>query len=139
MNKLCAILLIIIAASCSPSLSPDHNWGNQQWVLTELKSVPVQLSGTRRDAYIEFSPADKRISGNAGCNRINGSYVLEKKNRINLGEIISTKMSCPDIAFENTFLSALKEIDRFEMKGTTLLFRKGKTTLLRFNQRAPDR
>src|SRR5688572_18032596 len=105
--------VIITALSCSPKLAPDQNWGNQRWVLTELKEVPVQLSGSRKDAYIEFSPSDKRFTGNGGCNRINGNYSLEKKNRIKLSEIISTKMSCTDIAFETTFLATLGDIDSY--------------------------
>jgi len=84
MKKLFLSLLtgFALLSSCTPKLAPDNYWGNQRWVLTEMKEVPVQQSGTRRDAFLEFMPADKKIAGNGGCNRISGGYTLEKKNRI---------------------------------------------------------
>lgn len=131
-----ALAAVITSVSCSPKLSPDAGWGNQRWVLTELKGVPVQLSGSRKDAFIEFSPADKRFSGNGGCNRINGSYTVEKKDHISLGEVVSTKMSCNDISFENAFLSTLSDVNRFETDGGVLLMKKNKEVILRFETRA---
>jgi hypothetical protein len=47
------ILIITVAAfKCSPKLSPDAAGGIKQWVLVEMKGVPVQQSGGRRDAHI---------------------------------------------------------------------------------------
>ena len=99
-----------------------------------MKGVPVQLSGGRRDAYINFEAAEKRFTGNGGCNQVSGNYSLEKKN-IHFGEVISTKMSCEDIQFENTFLSTLNSIDHYEQRGNDLLLKKKKDVLLRFTAR----
>src|SRR5215216_2357531 len=114
------LAVIAVCVQCSPKLSPDAYWGRQRWVLTEMKGVPVQLSGGRRDAYINFAVSEKRFSGNGGCNQINGNYSLEKNN-IQFNEVVSTKMSCEDMAFENTFLDLLKRVDRFERKGNDLV------------------
>jgi heat shock protein HslJ len=132
---LAAVSIVTIFDSCSPKLGPDANWGNRRWILTELKSVPVQRSGTRRDAYIEFDPAQRRFTGNGGCNRISGNYSIEKKNGIKLGEVASTKMSCEDIAFENAFLEAMKEVTKFEMQHDILTFRAGDRIIMRFSPR----
>jgi len=102
--------------------------------LTEMKGVPVQLSGGRRDAYISFDAGEKTFAGNGGCNQISGNYSLDKKD-IHFGEVISTKMSCEDIDFENAFLSTLSKIDRYEQRGNDLLFKKKKDVLLRFSLR----
>jgi heat shock protein HslJ len=136
MKKLVFILLIAVIAttSCSPKLSPDYNWGNQRWVLTELKTVPVQRSGTRKDAFIEFSPAEKRFTGNGGCNRINGNYELTKE-KISLGEVISTKMSCEDISFETTFLNTLADVNKYEVQGNALLLKHNRDVILKFESR----
>ncbi|MEO8403581.1 MAG: META domain-containing protein [Chitinophagaceae bacterium] len=136
MKKLVFILLIAVIAttSCSPKLSPDYNWGNQRWVLTELKSVPVQLSGTRKDAFIEFSPTEKRFTGNGGCNRINGNYEL-RNDKISLGEVISTKMSCEDVSFETTFLNTLADVNKYEVQGNALLLKHNKDVILKFESR----
>jgi len=129
MKHLFLVLTIITAFNCSPKLSPDSGWGHQEWVIVEMKGVPVQQSGGRRDAHISFDVAAKRFSGNGGCNQINGSYSVDKKE-IKFTEVLSTKMSCNDIEFENTFLSTLSSIDHYEVKGSDLLLKKSKETRL---------
>jgi heat shock protein HslJ len=138
MKTLVFILFITVIAttSCSPKLSPDYNWGNQRWILTELRTVPVQLSGGRKDAFIEFSPAEKRFTGNGGCNRINGDYDLGKKDKISLGQVVSTKMSCEDISFENTFLNTLADVNKYEIQGNALLLKHGRDVILKFEPRS---
>jgi heat shock protein HslJ len=129
------ILLVVIAGlDCSPKLSPDSYWAGRRWILTEMKGIPVQLSGGRRDAYINFDPIEKRFSGNGGCNQISGNYTLEK-SEIRFGEVSGTKMSCEDIAFENTFLSTLNSINHYEQRGDDLLLKRKKEVLLRFSAR----
>src|SRR6478735_9790574 len=123
------VIIIITAFNCSPKLSPDSGWGHQEWVVTEMKGVPVQQSGGRRDAHISFDIDAKRFSGNGGCNQINGNYSVDKK-MIKFTEVLSTKMSCNDIEFENTFLSTLSTIDRYEIRGSDLLLKKNKETRL---------
>lgn len=126
------LLILFIAGAafnCSPKLSPDAGWGHQQWVLVEMKGVPVQQSGGRRDAHITFDVVAKKFSGNGGCNQINGNYSLDKKE-IRFTEVLSTKMSCSDIEFENTFLSILGSIDKYEIKGNDLLLKRKKEAML---------
>lgn len=124
------ILFISIAGFyCSPKLSPDAGWGHQQWVVVEMKGVPVQQSGGRRDAHIIFDVVAKKFSGNGGCNQINGIYTLDKKE-IKFTDVISTKMSCNDIEFENTFLSTLSSIDKYEVRDNQLLLKRSKETRL---------
>lgn len=127
-----AVMIIGTVVSCSPKLAPDSYWGDRRWVLSEMRGVPVQLSGTRRDAFLEFTPVEKRFTGNGGCNRISGQYSLEKKDRIRFENVISTKMSCNDIAFETSFLSLLNEVDRFKMEDNALVFRDGNDVILKF-------
>ena len=128
--KYLVILFIAVAAfNCSPKLSPDSGWGHQQWVVVEMKGVPVQQSGGRRDAHINFEVAEKRFTGNGGCNQINGNYSIDKKE-IRFTEVLSTKMSCNDIEFENAFLSALSSIDHYEVNGNELWLKKKRETVL---------
>ena len=95
------LFIAFISIQCSPKLSPDYGWGNQRWIVTELKGVPVQQSDSRRDAFLSFNAGEKRYSGNGGCNQVSGNYTLSNNN-IHFGEITSTKMSCNDIEFEKT-------------------------------------
>ena len=126
------LFILIIATAgfnCSPKLSPDAGWGNQQWVVVEMKGVPVQQSGGRRDAHLVFDVATKKFSGNGGCNQINGIYTLDKKD-IRFTDVVSTKMSCNDIEFENAFLSALSSIDNYEVRENDLRLKRNKETRL---------
>jgi heat shock protein HslJ len=134
MKSLLIFSLILICAGCSPRLSPDAGWARQRWVVTEMKGVPVQLCGGRSDAFINFEINEKRFTGNAGCNQISGNYTLDK-NDIHFNEVISTKMSCEDIAFENTFLDLLNRVDRFEQKGNDLLLKRKREVLLVLSSR----
>ena len=129
MKCLLIFFIAIVTFECSPKLSPDAGWGRQNWVVVEMKGVPVQQSGGRRDAHIVFEVAEKRFTGNGGCNQINGNYTLDK-NEIKFTDVIATKMACNDIEFENTFLSTLSSIDRYEVNGNDLLLKKKRETLL---------
>jgi heat shock protein HslJ len=134
MKYVSILLIAVIGFQCSPKLSPDSGWGNQRWVLVELKGVPVQQSESRRDAYIGFEVADKRFTGNGGCNQISGNYTLDK-NDIRFTEVVSTKMSCSDIEFENAFLSALSSIDGYEVRGNDLLLKRKQEVMARLRSR----
>jgi heat shock protein HslJ len=129
MKYLFILLIPVIVFNCSPRLSPDAGWGYQRWVLVEMKGVPVQQSGGRRDAFIRFDVAEKRFTGNGGCNQINGNYTLDKRS-IHFTDVISTKMSCNDIDFENTFLSTLNSVDRYEVRGNDIALKRKSQTLL---------
>ena len=129
MKYLFVLFIAVIGFNCSPKLSPDSGWGHQEWVVVEMKGVPVQQSGGRRDAHISFDVTTKKFSGNGGCNQINGNYSVDK-NEIRFTEVLSTKMSCNDIEFENTFLSILGSIDRYEIRGTDLVLKKKKENML---------
>lgn len=136
MKYLLPLALVILATTaCSPKLSPDSNWGYQRWVLIELREVPVQQSGGARDAFMEFMPNEKRFSGNGGCNRITGNYILEKRSKIRFTDVVSTKMSCPDIAFENTFLETLSQVNRFEILDNNMLLKDDNKVLLILQRR----
>jgi len=134
MKNLFVLGLVAVCISCSPKLSPDVGWTRQRWVVTEMKGIPVQLSGGRRDAFIRFESDEKRFTGNGGCNQINGTYALDKKE-IKFGQVVSTKMSCEDIAFEGTFLDLLSKVDRFEQKGNDLHLKRKKEVILVLSSR----
>lgn len=129
MKNVLILIMAFFSINCSPKLSPDTGWSRQRWVVVEMKGVPVQQSGSRRDAYINFEVADKKIAGNGGCNQINGNYMLDKSS-IRFTDITSTKMSCNDIEFENVFISILGSIDRYEVRGADLLLKRKREVML---------
>lgn len=129
MKYLSILLIALVSLNCSPKLSPDAGWGNRRWVLVELKGVPVQQSESRRDAYLSFEVEENKFTGYGGCNQISGNYTLDKSN-IHFSEVISTKMSCNDIEFENVFVSTLSSIDHYEVRGNDLLLKRKRDVML---------
>lgn len=129
MRVLAFLIFCAAVSNCSPKLSPDATWGRQQWAVVEMKGVPVQQSGGRRDAHIVFEITEKKFRGNGGCNQINGTYDLDKKE-IHFTDVIATKMSCEDIDFENVFLTELGRVDRYESNGNELRLKRRNETLL---------
>jgi len=129
MKYLLLFSVSVFGFCCSPKLSPDAGWYRQHWVVVEMKGVPVQQSGGRRDAYINFEVGEKKFNGNGGCNQFNGNYSLNNRN-ITFSEVTRTKMSCEDIEFENTFLSVLGTVNRYEIAGSDIYLKRKNEILL---------
>ncbi len=124
------LLFFVLLAACSSKSFPDSTWEGKQWTLVELRGVPVQTSGTGDDANIRFETRTKSISGTGGCNRIYGDYVIEKKNVLRFGEIISTERACQNSPFENTFLETLKSVRYYEQTAGELLLKNGERRVI---------
>lgn len=131
MKYVIVFTLILFSMACASNKLPDNNWADKKWVLMELRGAPVQISGTDKDAHLVFAAPDKRFFGSGGCNRINGAYTMAKKGRLSFSEPMSTRMSCPDLAFESSFLATLKEVDRFSVLDNTLHLMKGNEVLMK--------
>ena len=69
-------LIVFTGIQCSPRLAPDAGWGRGRWVVVEMKGVPVQQSGGRRDASINFEVDQKKFRGNGGCNQDSANYTI---------------------------------------------------------------
>lgn len=125
----------IVLFSCSPKLSPDNNWAEGKWILTELKEVPVQISGNdSRDAHIEFSPSSKSYKGFGGCNRIAGNYTVSS-GKINFTAANAKFAGCPDVPFESTFLSLLDDVDKYSLSGDIMTLKKGSKVLIKLQRK----
>jgi heat shock protein HslJ len=55
-----------------------------------------------------------KVSGSSGCNTFTGSFTTEK-DKLSFGNIASTRMSCPDMNIETSFLSSLAKSRTFSM------------------------
>jgi len=136
MKNICLLAFTcLLLHACSPKLAPDENWAEGNWILTELKEVPVQISGnTSRDAHIEFRPSSRRYEGFGGCNRMGGTYTIDR-SRINFTPTSAKLAGCPDVPFETTFLSLLDEVDRYELRGNVMILKKGRKVLVQLERK----
>src|SRR5918993_3662861 len=125
-SAIAVILSIVVLNSCSPKLAPDENWAEGNWVLTELKGVPVQISGNvSRDAHVEFRPSTRRYEGFGGCNRISGVYTLDR-SRLKFTPSAAKLDACPDVPFERTFLALLDDVDRYTLHRNPMVLKDGR-------------
>ncbi|MCM1076038.1 MAG: META domain-containing protein [Bacteroides sp.] len=82
---------------------------NGAWQVTTIQGTPVP-SNTAIKVVIDIDNCT--IHGNAGCNVVNGSVVvnLDKGNGIEFKDLATTRMTCPAIATEQAFLLALEQV-----------------------------
>ncbi len=93
--------------------------------------IPIKIYGEKvsnSKAFIELIESEKRLTGNAGCNRMFGSFEKSGRN-IKFSSIGTTKMFCNDedvMKFEADLLRSLGETTRYKKSGDLLKFYAGK-------------
>lgn len=101
---------------------------NIRWELTTLEGTDVdgaQESG--RTIFLTLNPDGHRVSGYSGCNTFMGTYTLESGNRITFSKLASTRMACPDTAFnESALLNIFETADNYTISGDELFLNKAK-------------
>jgi putative lipoprotein len=94
----------------------DEPLENTYWKLIELGGAAVVVVERQREPHFIPHPADKRVSGSGGCNRITGSYTLEA-DRLGFGRMAGTMMACAaGMETEKAFLGALQRVARARTK-----------------------
>jgi heat shock protein HslJ/uncharacterized membrane protein len=80
---------------------------NDIWVLTTFNQQPLKGDDFAKGLpVVEFHLTGHRVSGSTGCNRISGGFETKGKT-ITFGQMATTRMACPNMAFEQDFLTAL--------------------------------
>jgi putative lipoprotein len=120
-----ATLLAMAACSSNPQTSRQagdevtHDLAGTRWALVQLGDKPVTVSEGGREAYIALNSADGSVVGHAGCNRISSTY---KQNgaQISFGDVIATRMFCPDMPTETALLQAMRAAAGWRIDGSRL-------------------
>lgn len=88
---------------------------------------------------------DGAVTGNAGCNRYNGSYEIDGDmmvGAITISEVASTRMLCPDevMAAENAYFSALESTAAYAIEGNllTITYAAGQLTFMAATEMAEE-
>ena len=88
----------------------DEPLENTYWKLTSLGKAPVTAVANQREAHFILQPADRRVTGSGGCNRIMGSYERDGA-KLTFGRMASTMMACQEtMETERNFLTALSQV-----------------------------
>ena len=90
------------------------------WAIRTVKGAA--LGETEKTPMLQFTLAEHRVHGNAGCNVINGTFELDPKNpsALTFGPMITTMMACPNMEAETAVLQALAQVQSFRVEGETL-------------------
>jgi putative lipoprotein len=100
---------------------PSSTLEKTYWKLTHLRDRLLTADDWMSEPHIVLHPADHRVSGSGGCNRITGSYRLDG-GRLTFGQIAGTMMACARGAeTEREFLSALQDVRQARVSGERLL------------------
>ena len=93
---------------------------NTTWKATRVNDKDVVANENRRAPYILLQSADHRVAGSGGCNRITGTYMVEKQT-IHFGPMASTMIACPSgMDIEKDFLQALDQAHTWKIQGNEL-------------------
>jgi len=87
-----------------------------EWTVTSINGQPV-IEGSKVTMQFE----DGRVFGAASCNRFMGGYTPGDGLTIELSQMASTMMACPDALMnqESLFLKTLGDVTSYSIDGAT--------------------
>ena len=84
-----------------------------KWNVVSVYNMPIPET-MENTPFLIFDTKGNKISGNAGCNRLNGKLIISETNdSISIPPLMTTRMACPDMETENNILSALGNVKTF--------------------------
>lgn len=103
------------------------------WKLTSLQGASSNIDFKNNVPTMEFNFVDKKITGNAGCNRYNAPFTLEN-NVLDVKPLATTRMTCEDIKGETKFVNLLSGRIDIDLENGVLYLRKDNKTLMTFSR-----
>jgi uncharacterized lipoprotein YbaY/heat shock protein HslJ len=111
---------ILPGAGCE-ALAGRATLENTYWRLASLRGRPVPpVENQQREPHLILQPAQKRVAGSGGCNRLMGSYALEGA-RLSFSQMAGTMMACPQgMETERALLDGLATVARWQIDSQRL-------------------
>lgn len=90
-----------------------------EWNIVAVNGEKVQAANM---PYIRLDMKGKKVYGNAGCNRMTGTFEADslQPGKISFGQVGATRMMCPDMDTENKVLQALNTVKGYIQTETGL-------------------
>jgi heat shock protein HslJ len=141
MKNIILSVLFLSFMACNNSkkatTDPDPSQLDGTWVLNYISGPRIAFDGLypNKKPQLVFTSADKRVSGNTGCNSFSGPMVVDG-NKINFDQPFAlTKMFCPGEG-ETVFLETLKKVNTYSISGgNTLNLIMGDIAIMRFTKK----
>jgi heat shock protein HslJ len=106
---------------------------DRKWILQDIKGSPIPK--VEKAAFINFDPVKGSAGGDTSCNVFGGKFKI-MGDKFQFSEGISTMRACIEDArmdIEREFLAGLRNANRFEIDGDTLMLYRGGDLLLTFS------
>lgn len=114
---------VIADSDDRPDLTPPEGGPvgvqGRDWHLVALPGTDVDPEG------MWFRVEGSELTGNGGCNHLFGNEVAVGEGTFTFGPVGSTRMACPNLSDEQTFVRVLGEIDGYTLEGDLLTLRTG--------------
>ena len=125
-------LITVIFGCVSSKNNADTNLTGS-WELSVFPTTDKTFEEVfgQRKPELQFDQSKNTVSGSTGCNRINGSYSVDKAAFSFGSNLAMTKMACPGYE-ESVFLDALNRINRYEISNGQLRFMHDSTLVMSF-------
>ena len=83
-----------------------------EWNIVTVNGDTIEAENT---PYLGLDMTEKRLYGNAGCNRMMGTFEADslQPGKIKFGQIGTTRMMCPDMDTESKVLQALNSVQGY--------------------------
>ncbi|MDO6391697.1 META domain-containing protein [Pontibacter sp. BT731] len=139
-----ASIFALTLSGCSTAKKADHTTNSsaaqttgmeqqeqtiteKRWKLVELEGHPVTMTeGQQTEAHFVLHTEGNKVTGNGGCNVLNGTYALSEGNRIRFSRMATTMMYCAGVEKEGEFLKVLELADNYTLHGDTLMLNVGR-------------
>jgi heat shock protein HslJ len=138
------IILLLSLVSCKSNKIEENNSNNQNettinkdfenqitekyWKLIKLSGQDIEMAENQeREMFFMLKEKENRVQGFAGCNKMSGTYKLEKGNRINFSQMAATRKACTDLILNETdFLKVFELTDNYTIANDTLSLHVGR-------------
>lgn len=111
---------------------------NKNWRLVELNGTEISVNsdGGNRVPYFSLIKDKLRVLGNTGCNNMMGYFEADSdygnEGKLNFSQMVTTRMACIDVNYEQEFIKALEECDNYSILNDTLSLKKEDELLAKF-------
>lgn len=114
-----ATACLAVLCACGESGGGDkltaHEWKLDRFEHADSTGT-VNIPG---NVTIQFSDS-AMVYGNAGCNRFFSRYSTGGSDKMNIENVGSTMMWCPNMPFEDAYIKLLKEVKSYEVTDDAL-------------------
>ena len=113
---------------------PDASLTNTYWKLVSVGSETYRHEGGNREPHLQLRHDGNAVTGFGGCNTYTGRFERDESTaRLRFVQLVATQRACVEgMEIEARFLAALREANRYAIRGDTLRLLRDDEDLLGF-------